>query len=139
MKDFRIKIETLLCNYTIIFCLYLLFSYSFLFKIESIVHVKISCLWSVWYDFSWIKHHRSTICSVFLFFAGTRFDIRDFHSLILTNGAVPMSVLEMLVNEWIEKVKTRPILSGGSFVTGYYNWQVFSHIFLFIILKWLCI
>eukprot|EP00105_Crassostrea_gigas_P037677 XP_019921825.1 PREDICTED: uncharacterized protein LOC109617068 [Crassostrea gigas] len=66
---------------------------------------------------------------------GTRFDIRDFHSLILTNGAVPMSLLEMLVNEWIEEVKAGPIVSGGSLVTGSYKWQIFSLLFLFIILQ----
>ncbi|WP_298547709.1 DUF885 family protein [uncultured Aquimarina sp.] len=30
------------------------------------------------------------------------FDIREFHEVILTNGAVPLTVLEDLVNEWIE-------------------------------------
>lgn len=48
-----------------------------------------------------------------------------------------MSVLEMLVNEWIEEVKTRPALSGGSLVTGSHKWQIFSLLFLFIILQWL--
>lgn len=86
----------------------------------------------------WFKHHdKNTLYSVFLFIVGTGFDIRDFHSLILTNGAVPMSVLEMLVNEWIEEVKARPVLSGGSLVTGSYKWQIFSLLFLFIILQWI--
>ncbi len=29
------------------------------------------------------------------------FDIKEFHDVILTNGAVPLTVLEELVNEWI--------------------------------------
>lgn len=82
-----------------------------------------------------MHHGKTTIYYAFLFLVGTGFDIRDFHSLILTNGAVPMSVLEMLVNEWIEEVKARPILSGGSLVTGSYKWQIVSLLFLFVILK----
>ncbi|MBW1294484.1 DUF885 domain-containing protein [Aquimarina litoralis] len=30
------------------------------------------------------------------------FDIREFHDIILTNGAVPLTILEELVDEWIE-------------------------------------
>lgn len=32
---------------------------------------------------------------------GDKFDLREFHEVVLTNGAVPLSVLEDLVNEWI--------------------------------------
>ncbi len=32
---------------------------------------------------------------------GDKFDIREFHDVVLTNGAVPLTVLEELVNTWI--------------------------------------
>jgi uncharacterized protein (DUF885 family) len=32
---------------------------------------------------------------------GSRFDIRDFHGIVLENGAVPLDVLEELVDAWI--------------------------------------
>ena len=38
---------------------------------------------------------------------GSKFDIRDFHDVILTNGAVPLSTLEDLVNAYIARVKEK--------------------------------
>ena len=32
---------------------------------------------------------------------GDKFDIREFHDVVLTNGAIPLDVLEELVNDWI--------------------------------------
>jgi len=33
---------------------------------------------------------------------GDKFDIREFHDVILANGSVPLEILEELVNEWIK-------------------------------------
>ena len=33
--------------------------------------------------------------------AGEYFDIRDFHSVVLENGPVPLRILESLVDDWI--------------------------------------
>jgi uncharacterized protein (DUF885 family) len=33
---------------------------------------------------------------------GTKFDLRQFHDVVLTNGALPLDVLEDLVNRWIK-------------------------------------
>jgi uncharacterized protein (DUF885 family) len=33
---------------------------------------------------------------------GDKFDLRDFHDMVLKNGAVPLDILERLVDEYIE-------------------------------------
>lgn len=35
---------------------------------------------------------------------GDQFNLRDFHDLILSNGAVPLFVLERMVEEWVEEI-----------------------------------
>lgn len=36
---------------------------------------------------------------------GERFDVRRFHNAVIDNGALPLDVLDRLVNEWIEQEK----------------------------------
>ncbi|MCC5612091.1 DUF885 domain-containing protein [Nostoc sp. CHAB 5834] len=36
---------------------------------------------------------------------GNKFDIRKFHDVVLANGAVPLNILEVQVNEWINSIK----------------------------------
>ena len=33
---------------------------------------------------------------------GDKFDIRQFHEIVLSNGSVPLDVLEELVDRWIK-------------------------------------
>ena len=37
----------------------------------------------------------------------TKFNLKDFHTVVLENGSVPLTVLEQLVDEWIAKVKAQ--------------------------------
>jgi uncharacterized protein (DUF885 family) len=37
---------------------------------------------------------------------GPKFDLKDFHAVVLENGGVPLTTLELLVNEWIAKAKS---------------------------------
>jgi uncharacterized protein (DUF885 family) len=39
---------------------------------------------------------------------GSRFDVRAFHSEVLTNGPLPLDVLETEINRWIASVKSGP-------------------------------
>jgi uncharacterized protein (DUF885 family) len=39
---------------------------------------------------------------------GSKFDIRQFHEVVLTNGPVPLDVLEELVDRWIKSKQNGP-------------------------------
>jgi uncharacterized protein (DUF885 family) len=36
---------------------------------------------------------------------GPKFDLKDFHAVVLENGGVPLTLLDSLVDEWIAKTK----------------------------------
>jgi uncharacterized protein (DUF885 family) len=38
---------------------------------------------------------------------GAKFKLKDFHTVVLENGSLPLTVLERLVDEWIAKVKAQ--------------------------------
>lgn len=104
MKDLWEKAETELCNFTLIFFLYLLFIYSFLFKIESTVHVKLSCSWYVWHDFNWIKHYRSLMYNIFCIPFLCRYTIR--HSKFSVTDAYEWCCTHVRFrnfNKWIDR------------------------------------
>ncbi len=37
---------------------------------------------------------------------GPKFNLKDFHAVVLENGGVPLTLLEKLVDEWIARTKT---------------------------------
>ena len=43
-----------------------------------------------------------------------KFDIRDFHDVVLKNGAVPLPILESLVNDYIAAKKAAGLKDGSS-------------------------
>ncbi|XP_033759881.1 uncharacterized protein LOC117342028 [Pecten maximus] len=66
---------------------------------------------------------------------GSLFDIRDFHSVILTNGAMPLNVLETTVNDWIAKTKyTGQTTSAAAFVLPREIIQIFG-LLTFVVLR----
>ncbi|XP_052104440.1 uncharacterized protein LOC127737626 [Mytilus californianus] len=39
---------------------------------------------------------------------GNTFDVKDFHSVVLKNGPMPLTTLETVIHSWIEEVKNKP-------------------------------
>jgi uncharacterized protein (DUF885 family) len=37
---------------------------------------------------------------------GAKFDLREFHDVVLKNGALPLEILEQQVNEYVARKKT---------------------------------
>jgi uncharacterized protein (DUF885 family) len=37
---------------------------------------------------------------------GPKFNLKDFHAVVLENGGVPLTTLERLVDDWIAKAKS---------------------------------
>ncbi|XP_060588530.1 uncharacterized protein LOC132743946 [Ruditapes philippinarum] len=54
---------------------------------------------------------------------GPKFDIRDFHSVVLDNGAIPLSVLERLIDEWIVEVNTEAD-SLEKIMSEFWSWRM---------------
>jgi len=44
---------------------------------------------------------------------GERFSLEDFHTVVLENGAVPLTVLERIVDEWIAAGGRIPATTGA--------------------------
>ena len=44
---------------------------------------------------------------------GEKFDIRAFHDVVLKNGAMPMSILEQVVGEYIAEVQAEAVEECG--------------------------
>jgi uncharacterized protein (DUF885 family) len=38
---------------------------------------------------------------------GDRFDIRDFHNAVLSDGTVPLDILDDNIHSWMERTKRR--------------------------------
>ena len=43
---------------------------------------------------------------------GAKFDLRGFHDLVLTSGAIPLDVLESRVNDWAAKMRSAATAGG---------------------------
>lgn len=51
---------------------------------------------------------------------GDKFDLKEFHYQILANGGMPMSVLERIVNSWIDTTKqSKPTSGSPCLVSGH--------------------
>lgn len=49
---------------------------------------------------------------------GNRFNIKDFHSVVLKDGSMSLTMLERFVNNWIETVKRTPVNPHNDCING---------------------
>ncbi|KAJ8310412.1 hypothetical protein KUTeg_012277 [Tegillarca granosa] len=49
---------------------------------------------------------------------GSKFDVKDFHSVVLRNGAMPLTTLEEIVNNWIQEVKSQRNTNSKTCING---------------------
>ncbi|KAH3813589.1 hypothetical protein DPMN_142050, partial [Dreissena polymorpha] len=67
---------------------------------------------------------------------GDKFNIRDYHLHVLENGAMPMRVLETLIDNWIQGVKDQPsptTITPGPGINGTPVWRATGH----VVIMWL--
>jgi len=73
-----------------------------------------------------------------LLFSGSDFDIKDFHSVVLSNGPMPLTTLETVVDNWIQQVKqqkqqTTSKPSRASKNNTNASWIIHPSLFVYII------
>jgi hypothetical protein len=73
-----------------------------------------------------------------LLFSGSSFDIKDFHSVVLSNGPMPLTTLETVVDNWIQQVKqqkqqTTPKPSRPFKNNTNASWIIHPSLFVYII------
>jgi uncharacterized protein (DUF885 family) len=49
---------------------------------------------------------------------GPKFDVREFHDIVLRNGAVPLEILERFVDQWMKEKQTAAKSAGASRMTS---------------------
>ena len=79
-------------------------------------------------------YFRRTPTGQFLFL----FDIKDFHSVVLVNGAMPISVLESVVQEWIEASKNTPLPSSNAHTLRSLPCVILMS-YLIVSIVWMCV